>query len=107
MTLMQSSFTFVIFQLLGLLDEGRTLDFENVRKAAEAGNLIEMLEQSFPFPSLDLSHIKGKDRQAANALLTDIALSVWGRERRKFAVKKNGMPLAIAYFLEAIQRTKP
>jgi hypothetical protein len=107
MVLTQSVFTHVAFQLLSLLDRGRQLDFESVRKAADRKELIEFLERSFPFPTLDVSHVQADQRKEANLVLTDIALALWDWERRKLGVEKNGIALAMAYCLEAASRMTP
>lgn len=94
-------YTFLGFQLNGLLDDGKTLDFDQTRKHVDDGSLFPWLKDEFGH-NIDLSVYTPEELAAILELFQDLSDAV--NSRRKFGVEHNGLALLVAYCFEGIQQ---
>jgi hypothetical protein len=94
-------FTFLGFHLNGLLDDGKTLDFDQTRKHVDDGSLFPWLEEEFG-DGVDLSLYTPEDLAAVLEVFQGLSNAV--NSRRKFGVEHNGLSLLVAYCFEGIQQ---
>lgn len=83
------------------IDEGATLDIDQVRKQAANGTLFEWLVEQLPNSGI-ASIVRGPGRKILN--------EEWERHenavssRKSFGVSRNGICLAMTYVLESLQK---
>ena len=96
--------TYLTFELNALVDQGLSMPLKEVKTLCEEKRIFEELERRFPFKEkyLDLSLLKGEEREELENIFQDIAIAI--PERRKFGIENNGLCLLIAYAQEQIQR---
>ena len=117
MTLRQTPFITMAYQLNAALDkrlaprpgETRTTPsatIEEVRKAADAGTLTELLEK---ITGEKMGHglFDEATRKEVDHTLNQIAGGLWGQEGRKLDVDNDGLSLALAYCIQAIASLQP
>lgn len=102
-----SRWSFLAFELNSALDDGRRLPIEPTRLAFESGRGLDYLDEELG-EDIDTSIFTDNDRREANEFLKSLSLAMGaGRDRRKFGVEHDGICLALAYCIEAIQQTFP
>lgn len=89
-----SRLTFVAFNLLATIDEGKSCDLKKVEERAVDRSLTEWLKAE------GVEVLPG-DEQALDDIFEGAA---GGMSRRDYGVERNGYALALAYVLEGIQR---
>ena len=101
-----SSFTALGFEVNAVLEACPKFKFSvaEVRDSAQRGMLVEELAARFG-DKADLSLLLADEREVVDVdlALSDASDSLHGREGKKAGVSKNGLCLAMALILEAIQ----
>jgi hypothetical protein len=96
--------TYLTFELISLVDSGKSMSVKETKKLCEEKRIFEELERRFPIKEayLDLSLLKPEMREEIATAFQDMALAI--DEKRKFGIENNGLCLLIAYAQEQIQR---
>src|ERR1700710_1052789 len=96
-------YTFLGFQLNGLLDGGVSISIDDCKARIRDGSLLDWLEQQYAGEPhyLDLSLYAGGERQKICSSFEQLADGV--DESRKLGVRHNGIAMCVAYCLEILQ----
>ena len=102
------SFTHLAFLINGIIDErpASDLTFKEIHLAAREGRLVPLLTERFG----NIAHFSLPacsstiNPEQTEALLSDAAWALEGREARKASIQNSGLCLAMAIVLEAIQQ---
>lgn len=100
MGFLPSSWTVPLFRLNAAQDAGDQLPFDDVWKAAEDGELVEFLHRHLP---RGLGLVQDEDKAVMNEFFQRQVGLGRAKLRKAYGVQHNGLPLAIALFLEGIQ----
>ncbi|MEC5424279.1 hypothetical protein QGM71_12330 [Virgibacillus sp. C22-A2] len=89
-----------------LVDHGAAYSVEEVEKHIEEKDLIDWLEQEYPFGSelgLDFSLFKKQHRDYLHEQYDSILGGYQGDERRKWGIENNGLTLLISWGTEILR----
>ncbi len=99
----------VLFGISALLDDGRLddLTFDDVKRHAELGSLIEFLkEKGGGYFASNLFDMTPNFRKWYSKMIADNCWAMDGRERRKYGLENRGVCLLISYTAEIIQTSE-
>ena len=100
--------TFFLFNLMSAMDDPEritTISIEDARLLAEEKNLVSYLQS---IDDTGFSEVLDEERNLSlkdslNEWIHEVALGLWGRERKKMGIENNGFLLISSYLIELMQ----
>lgn len=101
--------THFIHQILPLIDSGETYSIEEIYNHIEKKDLVDWLENTYPFGSdngLDFSLLDRKCRDFLHEEYESFLGGYYGQHYRKWGIKNNGLNLLVSWGIDIVQDLK-